>query len=112
MIVDDNSEMRTIIRQHLLQAKADAVFVECADGDEAVACYRLMRPEWVLMDIKMAGSDGLISARRIMAEFPAAKIVFVTNFDDPDLRAVAGRCGARGYVTKERLFELKTVLFR
>ena len=85
-------------------------FHECSDGLEAVRSYELFRPDWVLMDIKMPGMDGLAAAKNIIRDFPGARIIFVTNFDDHDLRDAARRTGARGYVLKERLFELEELM--
>ena len=110
MIVDDNPDIRAIIRQHVGQARLAEIVVDCADGEQAVKEYRRFRPDWVLMDIKMEGMDGFGAARTILAEFPAAQILFVTNFDDPAMREAARRSGVKGYVTKDRLSELKSFL--
>ena len=56
MIVDDNSEMRTLIRSLLKDVAQE--FVECAGGEEAVARFATERPDWTLMDVVMPGVDG------------------------------------------------------
>jgi two-component system response regulator DegU len=84
--------------------------LECSDGEEAVQEYAKFRPAYVLMDVKMPGMDGLAAAKEILAKFPDARIIMVSNFDDPELRNEARRNGAVGYVLKERLFELKEMI--
>jgi len=64
----------------------------------------------VLMDIEMNGLDGITATRRIKAAHPAAKIIIVTNYDDPALREAARNAGACGYVLKENLFEVSSLL--
>ena len=89
-----------------LLAGRTSEFSECGDGEEAVALYAAERPDWVLMDIRMPRMDGLKAACQIRADFPQAKIVFVTDYDDPDLRAEARSLGAIAYVLKENLRSL------
>ena len=110
MIVDDSSPIRAMIKQYVQSLWTNHEFYECSDGLEAIRAYRQLRPDWVLMDIKMAGMDGLAAANTIVQEFPDARIVFVTNFDDRDLREAARRSGALGYVMKERLSDLSDLM--
>ena len=67
MIVDDSMEMRGLV-QSLLEHVASE-FVECADGDEAVAAYAAERPDWTVMDVAMARLDG-IHATRLSTRIP------------------------------------------
>lgn len=110
LIVDDSAQMRRALRS-LVGDLADAVY-ECADGAEALAAYAAHRPAWVLMDIAMPKVDGLTATREIIAAFPDAQIVMVTNYDNADLRAQARAAGACAYVVKEDLLELRQVLTR
>ena len=110
LVADDNDSMRAIIIRHVQNLYVSAHFLECGDGKEAVEAYAKVRPELVLMDVKMPGLDGLEAAKEILAKYPDARIIMVSNFDDPELRNEAKRNGAVGYVLKERLFELKEVI--
>ena len=85
---------------------------ECGDGREAVALYPALRPDWVLMDIEMAHLNGILATRSIRADFPTARIVIVTNYNDATMREAAARAGASGYVLKENLLELRQYLQR
>ena len=108
LIVDDNAKVRELVRDHL-PVSAGEVF-ECADGDEAVDFYKMHRPDWVLMDQEMSRIDGITAIRDIIAEFPEANICMVTAFDDEHLRREALMAGASGFVLKDNLFELETIL--
>ncbi len=108
LIVDDNAKVRELVRDHL-PAAADEVF-ECSDGGEAFALYEEHRPDWVLMDWEMPGTDGLTAIREIIGGYPDAHICMVTAFDDEGLRAEAFAAGASEFVLKENLFSLEGVL--
>ena len=108
LIVEDNAKMRGMIR-NVVEDLVENIS-ECKDGDEALAAYSANRPDWVLMDIQMENVNGIAATSKIMAEFADAKIVIVTNFDDPDFRDSARRAGACNYVLKENLFDIRRIL--
>ena len=110
LIVDDSPRFRELIRSIL----ADFVdeFHECEDGDEAVAAYDAQRPDWVLMDFKMARMGGLEATRRIVAAHPAARVLIVTAYDDVHWRAAAIEAGACGYVLKDNLLDARREIRR
>ncbi len=105
MIVDDNSLMRRLLR--CILSPVAARFCECADGGEAVEMYRVKQPDWVLLDVEM---DGLALTRRLLAEFPAARVAILAVYDDDRLRAAALDAGARGFASKEDLVGLPALL--
>ena len=108
MIVDDNEQMRRIIKS-IVGDLAEQLY-ECEDGGQAVTQYAELQPDWVLMDLRMKEMDGLEATSRIIASFPQARIVMVTDYDDSELREAAHVAGARHYVNKSRLFELRLLL--
>ncbi len=108
MIVDDHAGFRQVAKA-LLQATG-AECVEYGDGRKAIAGYAESRPDVVLMDIAMEGLDGLRATAQIKAAFPAARILMLTQYDDPDLRKAAERAGACGYVLKDDLAQLPPLL--
>ena len=108
MIVDDNNAVRAKIRE-ILRATAQTV-CECTDGSEALDSYTRFRPDWVLMDIKMKQMDGFQATEEIMAKFPDARVVMVTQYDEPSLRERAKQIGACDFVLKERLFDIERII--
>ena len=108
LVVEDSSEMRRVIRRMLAEV-ADEI-VECADGSEALAAYSQARPDWVLMDIEMAGLDGISATRQITTAYPAARVLIVTGHGDEPLREAAQAAGACGYVLKENLLTIREMM--
>jgi len=109
LIVDDNQPMRRLIRS-LLTDVAELI-VECGDGAVARSLYAEHQPDWVLMDLMMPKVDGVCATRQILASYPAARILIVTDHESHALREAAWRAGACGYVLKENLKDLRQ-LFR
>jgi CheY-like chemotaxis protein len=108
LIVDDNSVMRRAIRR-VVHDLTDRT-IECADGAEVSAAFEKHQPEWILMDIKMKGKDGLTATREICAAYPSTRVVIVTNYDDEEFREAARNAGAIGFVIKDNLLELREII--
>src|SRR5262249_56282228 len=101
LIVEDNAQMREMIKL-FLRGVAEEI-AECGDGAEALAAYREFAPDWVVMDIGMDKMDGLEATRQIVAAFPLARIVMLTQYDDPELRWAARNACAQPYLSKTHL---------
>ena len=100
LIADDHTLVRQGIRS-LLALVADIEIVgEAADGREAVEKVRQLGPDIVLMDLAMPKMGGLEATRRIRREFPATKVLAVTQYDDSEYVIPVIEAGARGFVTK------------
>lgn len=100
-IVDDDrlvcASVKTILES---DPQISVVWTGCS-GEEACARYRENRPDVLLMDIRMAGMTGLEAAGHILADFPDARILFLTTFEDDDYIVKALHIGARGYIIKQ-----------
>ncbi len=108
LIVDDNPAVRRLIGKVVADLVDD--IRECADGAEALAAYRQSQPDLVLMDIEMKRMDGLAATRQIIAAYPEARIVIVSQYGDDQTREAARQAGACGYVMKENLMEVRRLL--
>jgi len=108
LIVEDNQAVRRMMKS-LIADLADEIR-ECADGAEALSAYSESQPDVVLMDIRMQQVDGLTATRIIKARHHDARIIIVTNHDQPELRDAAHDAGAAGYVLKENLMTLRQLL--
>jgi len=100
LIADDHPVVRAGIAG-LIDAEDDMeVVAQAEDGRSAVEAFRTHRPDVTLMDLQMAGLDGIEAIARIRAEFPHARIVVLTTYSG-DMQAVrALRAGACGYLLK------------
>jgi DNA-binding NarL/FixJ family response regulator len=100
LIADDHPFFRDGLRV-LLEATADTELIgEAKDGDEAVALASTLRPEVILMDLRMPGLGGIEATREILSENPHVGILVVTMIEDDASVFAAMRAGARGYLLK------------
>lgn len=101
LIADDHLMVRKGLSV-LIQGVADFELVgEAENGLEAVAAYRDLLPNVVLMDIVMPELDGIGAIREICAEHPSANIIALTSFPDAHLIRRALEAGARGFIYKD-----------
>ncbi len=101
LVVDDHPVVRAGIVALLSAEDGLAVVAEAGDGDSAVTLAARLRPDVVLTDLRMPGTDGAAATERILADRPDAAVLVLTTYDtDADiLRAV--EAGARGYLLKD-----------
>jgi DNA-binding NarL/FixJ family response regulator len=101
LIADDQALVRVGLRK-ILEIEPDTDVVgEAADGDEAVREARRLRPDIVLMDIRMPVLDGIEATRRIIAHQPDAKVLVLTTFGLDGYVFDALRAGASGFMLKD-----------
>ena len=105
MVVDGSADIRRVIRQ-IVGDVADDIH-ECATPLDGVTAYGRVRPDVVVMDLGMPPCDGIWATRQIVDLHPQAVIVLVAPYPDAMFRATADRAGARGFVLKENLFDLR-----
>jgi DNA-binding NarL/FixJ family response regulator len=101
VIADDQTLVRDGFRM-ILDAQDDIEVVgEATDGLEAVACTRELRPDVVLMDIRMPGRDGLEATREVLRESPQTHVLILTTFDLNEYVYEAMKAGASGFLLKD-----------
>jgi CheY-like chemotaxis protein len=108
LVVDDNLEMRQTIRS-LLEGVSE--IYECSDGTEVLREYATVLPDWVLMDIRMKRMNGIAATKELLAQYPDARVVMLTQYNDQELKEAAKQAGACEYVGKENLIEVQNILF-
>ena len=101
LIVDDHPLFRKGMRTLLNAMPETAVCGEATDGGQAVAMALALRPDVILMDLQMPGGGGLAAIERLAVEWPEARILVVTLFQDDESVFTALKAGARGYVLKD-----------
>lgn len=101
LIVDDDEVTRSGLRMLLSSQPGLTVVGEAADGVEAVERARTLRPDVVLMDVRMPRLNGIEATRRLVAEGEGApKVVVITTFENDDYVTAALSAGASGFVLK------------
>ena len=100
LLADDHGVLRAGLRA-LLNAEEDLeVIGEAADGAQVLRLARQLKPDLVLMDISMPGTDGLEATRQLQAELPEVRVLLLTVHEDDGLLQEAIRSGASGYILK------------
>ncbi|MFI8823728.1 response regulator [Streptomyces sp. NPDC053431] len=108
LVVDDQDLIRAGLVALLRAAPGIEVVGEAADGESAVGCAARVRPDVILMDIRMPGMDGTAATERILAEAaaddsdaPPPRILVLTTFDLDEYVYAALRAGASGFLLKD-----------
>ncbi|HEX6130665.1 MAG TPA: response regulator transcription factor [Actinomycetota bacterium] len=102
LIADDQALMRGGFRM-ILDAEDDLEVVgEAIDGADAVRRYEALRPDVVVMDVRMPTIDGIEATRRLTAADPPARVLILTTFDLDEYVYEALRAGASGFLLKDR----------
>ena len=111
LIVDDSQRFRDSVSRYIRSRIPNHhTIYEAGDGEAAAKLYGEVHPDWVLMDIAMEPVDGLTGSRAILRADPHARIVILTNYDESAYREAAKGAGTVGFVLKEDLTELLTIL--
>jgi len=103
VLVDDQSLVRTGLRMILDETEDIEVVGEAGDGASAVEVTAQARPDVVLMDIRMPGTDGITATKRVRALSPSPKVILLTTFDLDDYLFGGLRAGASGFLLKDTL---------
>jgi DNA-binding NarL/FixJ family response regulator len=101
LLADDQPLLRRGFRMILEAEDGLTVAGEAGDGAEAVELARQVRPDVVLMDIRMPGTDGIEATRRITAAEPGIRVLVLTTFDLDEYAFGALRAGASGFLLKD-----------
>ncbi|MEE8582600.1 MAG: response regulator transcription factor [Dehalococcoidales bacterium] len=105
-LVDDHQLVRQGLRTILRRAPGIEVVGEASSGEEALALVKEIKPDVILMDIRMDGTDGFKSLKQIKKVCPDTAFIMLTVYDSELYAAEAIRTGASGYITKDCTREL------
>jgi DNA-binding NarL/FixJ family response regulator len=103
LLADDHALVRRGFRRMLEDDEAIVVVGEAADGDEAIAMTKTLRPAVVVMDVAMPGTNGLMATKTIVAAHPGVAVLMLSMHAEETLVRQALDNGARGYVLKNAL---------
>jgi len=101
LIADDQTLFRSGLARLLGEDPRLNICGQAADGNEAVAKSTALKPDVILMDLKMPGMDGVEATAKIVAAQPNTKVLILTTFDTDSFVLQALKAGASGYVLKD-----------
>ena len=102
VVIVDDDKLVCISLKTILEADKDLSVIGIGnDGDEAIDLYKKLKPDILLMDIRMSNMSGLEAGEAILKEDKNAKILFLTTFSDNEYIIKALKIGAKGYIIKQ-----------
>ncbi len=103
LIVDDDRRFRELVKVFLAKEPSIRVIGEAVNGKEAILKTRDLKPDVVLMDVRMPVMNGLDATRRIRDEMPGVNIIILTVFDLDAYKEIGRANGSGGFVLKKNL---------
>ncbi len=100
LLADDHKVVRSGLAKFLMVNKDFKLVAEASDGAEAIQMASLHKPDVILMDLMMPGTDGITATREIHKKFPQIRIIALTSFADQNMVQGALQAGAIGYLQK------------
>jgi DNA-binding NarL/FixJ family response regulator len=101
LLVEDHFLARIALRSVLAGHPQICVVGEAADGEQGLSMYRTLRPDVMLLDLRLPGTSGFEVLTRLRREFPDARVVVLSNYQGSEDVYRAVRSGAAGYLTKD-----------
>ena len=101
LIADDHPIFRKGLYDLLLKEFSGCTITECVSGSEAYKAIMEERPDVSILDINMPGLNGIEVSKKVIAEWPKAKIVILTMYKEKEVVRKAMHCGVSGYIVKD-----------
>lgn len=101
VIIDDDKLVAVSLKTILESTSSVKVLAMGSCGEEAIELYSLLKPDVLLMDIRMNGMSGIEAGEKILAGYPDARILYLTTFSDDEYIIKAVLMGAKGYILKQ-----------
>ena len=111
VIIDDDKLVAVSLKTILESTGSVKVLAMGSCGEEAIELYSLLKPDVLLMDIRMNGMSGIEAGEKILAGYPYARILYLTTFSDDEYIIKAVLMGAKGYILKQDFEGILPALF-
>ncbi len=102
VIIDDDALVLSSL-ETILKANKINIVASGNNGEEAVSLFKKHKPDLLLMDIRMEKMNGIDATEKILSEFPDAKILLLTTFQDEEYITKALKFGCKGYILKQNI---------
>jgi DNA-binding NarL/FixJ family response regulator len=103
LIVEDHDAVRRALRERIQASFAQFDLREAGSVEEALRIVESERVDYVFMDIRLPGTDGVDGTRMVLERSPHTSVVVVSGLDDASHRSAAKRAGARAFVSKRAI---------
>jgi len=100
LVADDHAMVRAGIVRMLEDADGISVIAQAASGEEAISSCRVLKPQIVLMDVRMPGIGGLEATRKLKQISPETRVIALSAYDQEPMPSLLLKAGASAYVTK------------
>lgn len=108
LVVDDHAAFRQTVRQ-MFDASTTVIY-EAASGEEAVKSFPAVKPDWVIMDLRMPGMGGMKATEAIRQLDPRARVIVISQLNEAEYREQAHHAGAIEFVSKEDVSQLAGII--
>ncbi|WP_081838812.1 response regulator [Thermogemmatispora carboxidivorans] len=108
LIVDDHEMVREGLKAMLVSEPDFEIVGEAANAEQALGLVERLRPDIILLDVRLPGVSGVALCRQVCEHYPEIGVIIVTTYTDEQLVAECLQAGARGYIVKDiERFDLK-----
>nr|BBH92428.1 DNA-binding response regulator [Thermogemmatispora argillosa] len=108
LIVDDHEMVREGLKAMLISEPDFEIVGEAANAEQALTLVERLRPDIILLDVRLPGVSGVTLCRQVCERYPEIGVIIVTTYTDENLVAECLQAGARGYIVKDiERFDLK-----
>lgn len=99
IVADDAAFMRMMLKNTLVEA-GHVIVAEAATGEDAIAAYRIHKPDLVTMDITMPDMDGIDAVKELISLYPEARVIMCSAMGQQSMVIKAFKAGAIGFIVK------------
>jgi DNA-binding NarL/FixJ family response regulator len=105
LIVEDHKGIRSSLRQWLSTVFQDFMIRDASTGEDAVELCKEIKPDVIVMDIKLPGINGILATKQIKKMFPDTKVIILTVYDIPAFQSEASAAGASAFISKNNMYK-------
>jgi len=105
LIVDDNDDFRTLIKDYLNSQGLNLEIFEASTGEMGITKASCVKPHIVLMDVSLPDADGILAAKHIKADNPDCDVIILTMFEIEAFKEIAKEIKVRDFIGKSEVYD-------